>query len=114
MSRFTEVITSGGDERNVSLDALCRGLTLEELLIECCALDDFRRSCDNLYQRVRAQFFLYAIHRFHIPKISSAGEPSVIPFAGFEDFLERRFEEAIEAFLAAQSSMVPAPPFQAL
>jgi hypothetical protein len=107
VSRFTEVIASGGDERNVSLDALCRGLTLEELLGECRSLDDFRRSCDNLYQRVRAQFFLYAIHRFHIPHLSGAAEPAVIPFAGFEDLLERRFEEAIEAFLAAQSEHGP-------
>jgi hypothetical protein len=107
VSRFTEVITSEGDQRDVSLDTLCRGLTLEELLSECCALDAFRRSCDNLYQRVRAQFFLYAIHRFHIPHLSGAAEPSVIPFAGFEDLLERRFEEAIEAFLAAQSEQGP-------
>ena len=41
--------------------------TLEELLAECEALDRFRRSSDNLYERVRALFFLYAIHRFHIP-----------------------------------------------
>ena len=38
-----------------------------ELLAECQALDRFRRSSDNLYERVRALFFLYAIHRFHIP-----------------------------------------------
>jgi hypothetical protein len=107
VSRFTAVIASGGDQRNVSLDALCRGLTLEELLAECRELDDFRRSCDNLYQRVRALFFLYAIHRFHIPLLSGAAEPAVIPFAGFEDLLQRRFEEAIEVFLAAQTEHGP-------
>ena len=37
------------------------------------ALDRFRRSSDNLYERVRALFFLYAIHRFHIPSRPSAG-----------------------------------------
>src|SRR2546423_1444481 len=53
--------------RDQSLDAFCSGLTLEELLRECAALDAFRRTSENLYQRVRALFFLYAIHRFHLP-----------------------------------------------
>lgn len=67
MSRFTAVITGGGDQRDVSLDALCRGLTLDQLRDECQTLEKFRRDCDNLYQRVRALFFLYAIHRFTFP-----------------------------------------------
>ena len=66
-SRFIGVITARDAEtRNGSLDALCRTASLEELLAECEALDRFRRSSDNLYERVRALFFLYAIHRFHI------------------------------------------------
>jgi hypothetical protein len=107
VSRFTAIISDDGEQRDVSLDALCRGLTLEELLFECQRLDDFRRSCDNLFQRVRALFFLYAIHRFHIPHLSGAAEPSAIPFAGFEDLLERRFEEAIEVFLIAEAEHGP-------
>ena len=59
MSRLTGVITGGGDQRDVSLDALCQGVPLDALLAECRALDNFRRSCDNLYERVRALFFLY-------------------------------------------------------
>ena len=70
---------------------------------ECGELDGFRRSSDNLYERVRALFFLYAIHRYHMPRLTAAGVPAPIPFAGFEDLLERRFEEAIEVFLAAQT-----------
>ncbi|HET6170807.1 MAG TPA: UTP--glucose-1-phosphate uridylyltransferase [Terracidiphilus sp.] len=102
MSRFTSVITGNGDQRDVSLDVLCRGLTIEQLLDECRTLERFRRDCDNLYERVRALFFLYAIHRFHIPKLPVTASPAAIPFAGFENLLERRFEEAIEVFLAAQ------------
>ena len=104
MSRFISVITARGSERDSSLDALCQGATIETLLAECRALDDFRRTCDNLYQRVRALFFLYAIHRFHIPRLSSAAAPALIPYAGFDNLLNRRFEEAIESFLAAEAA----------
>jgi hypothetical protein len=103
VSRFTGVITSSGDQRDVSLDALCQGVPLDALLAECQALDNFRRSCDNLYERVRALFFLYAIHRFHIPRFAATAAPALIPFAGFENLLERRFEEAIEVFLADEA-----------
>jgi hypothetical protein len=103
VSRLTGVITASGDERDSSLDALCQGASIEELVAECRALDNFRRSCDNLYERVRALFFLYAIHRFHIPRHSANAAPALIPFAGFDDLLKRRFEEAIEIFLAAEA-----------
>ena len=53
MSLLTGVITSIGEERDRSLDALCRKLPLEELLAECQALDRFRRTSDNLYERVQ-------------------------------------------------------------
>ncbi len=103
MSRLTSVITGSGNARDGSLDALCRGLSSEALMEECRELDSFRRSSDNLYERVRALFFLYAIHRFHLPRLAAAGAPALIPFAGFENLLDRRFDEAIEVFLAAQT-----------
>ena len=103
MSLLTDVITGSGDRRNLSLDALCQGSTIGSLLEECRELDSFRRSCDNLYERVRALFFLYAIHRFHIPRLSKSIAPALIPYAGLEDLLERRFEEAIGVFLTAQA-----------
>ena len=68
VSALVEVITSQEPEiRDRALDSVCAGLPLYALLAECQALDRFRRSSDNLYERVRALFFLYAIHRFHIP-----------------------------------------------
>ena len=103
MSRLTDVIKASGDQRDVSLDALCRNLAVDALLAECRELDGFRRSCNNLYERVRALFFLYAIHRFHLPRLSGVAQPALIPFNGFENLLDRRFEEAIEVFLAAQN-----------
>ena len=53
--------------RNQSLEAACAGLSADELLQQCARLDAFRRRSENLYERVRALFFLYAIHRFHLP-----------------------------------------------
>ena len=53
--------------RNQSLEGACAGLSLDELLQQCAKLDEFRRHSENLYERVRALFFLYAIHRFHLP-----------------------------------------------
>src|ERR1051326_2982200 len=89
--------------RNQSLDQACAGLSLQELLQQCRELDAFRRRSENLYERVRALFFLYAIHRFHLPaKLLEhpvgSGLPSRIPFKGYEHLLQRRFEEAIERF----------------
>ena len=67
-SRLIDIITARDpDVRNRSLDAFCRAASLPELLDECAALEAFRRASDNLYERVRALFFLYAIHRFHLP-----------------------------------------------
>ncbi len=108
MSQLIQIITAPDAEtRNQSLDAVARALTPEELLKECAALDQFRRSSDNLYERVRALFFLYAIHRFHLPQRAIAASQSLIPFSGYTNLLKRRFEEAIDIFLAAQSASGP-------
>ena len=53
--------------RDRALEAACGELSLKEMLDQCAALDAFRRHSENLYERVRALFFLYAIHRFHLP-----------------------------------------------
>ncbi|MGD1102077.1 MAG: UTP--glucose-1-phosphate uridylyltransferase [Terriglobia bacterium] len=108
MSLLTDVITArDAATRNRSLDALCRAATLEDLLRECEALDRFRRSSDNLYERVRALFFLYAIHRFHLSSRPGAGSRALIPFTGYTHLLKRRFEEALDIFLAAQAAAGP-------
>jgi hypothetical protein len=38
-----------------------------------------------------------------MPRLAAAAAPALIPYPGFENLLERRFEEAIEVFLAAQA-----------
>lgn len=82
-------------------------MTGSQLLDACNALDDFRRSSKNLYHRVRALFFLFAIHRFHLPTHLAGRECGSIPFEGFEHLLQRRFFEAIREFLAAQAITGP-------
>ena len=96
--------------RNQSLDHFCRNSSLAELLDQCSQLESFRRTSTNLYEKVRALFFLYAIHRFHLPEKLAHSAPSrasLIPFRGYEHLLQRRFEEAIDVFLAEQEKHSP-------
>ncbi|MGA2863175.1 MAG: UTP--glucose-1-phosphate uridylyltransferase [Verrucomicrobiota bacterium] len=100
--------------RDRALEAACGELSLKEMLDQCAALDAFRRHSENLYERVRALFFLYAIHRFHLPgrllaraHTTAQASRSLIPFAGYEHLLRRRFEEAIDRFLAVQQTEGP-------
>src|SRR5690348_5466376 len=101
--KLAQIISAAdASTRNQSLDAFSRAASLQELLAECEDLERFRRSSDNLYERVRALFFLYAIHRFHLPLKKGVGSRGRIPFKGYEHLLQRRFEEAIQIFLAMQ------------
>ena len=103
MSELIRIITAvEPDIRNRSLDAFARDASLETLLVECQTLDAFRRESGNLYERVRSLFFLYAIHRFHLPNKRGVRQSGPIPFPGYIHLLNRRFEEAIDVFLASQ------------
>ena len=105
---LTRIITSPDPNiRNRSFDAFCRSASLEQLLAECGALDALRRSSDNLYEKVRACFFLYAINRFHLPLKPGLEPKGLVPFEGYCHLLQRRFEEAIEVFLKAQATAGP-------
>ncbi len=103
-----EIITSPDDAiRNRSLDDLCSAASFGELLAECDALDEFRRRSENLYERVRALFFLYAIHRFHLPTRPELPPGGQIPFHGYEQLLQRRFDEAIDILSTSQKANGP-------
>src|SRR5437667_3313087 len=111
-SDLTSIITSADPAvRDRALDAFCREASPARLMAECEALDQFRRRSENLYERVRALFFLYAVHRFHLPqKLESGGAgaaASHIPFEGYTQLLSRRFEEAIDTFLESQRRTGP-------
>src|SRR3954469_25994180 len=93
--------------RDRALESAVAGMSAQQLLQECEALDAFRRTSPNLYERVRALFFLYAINRFHIPAKLAAGVHGLVPFDGYNHLLARRFEEAIDVFLAHQHQHGP-------
>ena len=102
--KLVQIITSPDPAvRNQSLDAFCRTAALPDLLAECAELETFRHRSENLYARVRALLFLYAVHRFHLPLKPGVGTRTLIPFNGYTHLLERRFEEAISAFLKVQN-----------
>jgi hypothetical protein len=83
--RLASIITAADPAlRDRSIDERCRGAPAAHLLEEATDLERFRRRSDNLYHRVRALFFLYAIHRFYLPPrlvASGAGAsaPRLIP-----------------------------------
>ncbi len=108
ISSLTQIIVAQDPRvRNQSLDEFCRKASLAELLAERDALEKFRRQSDNLYERVRALFFLYAIHRFHLPLKPGFNFRGFIPFTGYTHLLNRRFEEAIDTFLTAEKKEGP-------
>ncbi|MFN2229904.1 MAG: UTP--glucose-1-phosphate uridylyltransferase [Anaerolineae bacterium] len=107
-SELVRIITATDPQvRDRSLASFCSGASLDALLAECVALEQFRRASDNLYERVRALFYLYAIHRFHIPTKPGHQRRGLIPYEGYTHLLQRRFEEAIESFLAVQTEEGP-------
>ncbi|MGD0390892.1 MAG: UTP--glucose-1-phosphate uridylyltransferase, partial [Tepidisphaeraceae bacterium] len=93
--------------RDTSLEAVARQASAEQLLAECDELDRFRRAEGNLYHRVRALFFLYAIHRFHLPPKLPPQARGLVPFEGYNHVLLRRFDEGIDVFLASQARTGP-------
>lgn len=110
MSKLLRVLTSEDPSlRDRSLESVCRELDISALLAECRELDEFRRGCENLYQRVRALFFLYSLHRFQLARLlTDAGhEAGRIPYSGYEHMLNRRYPEALDVFLNRMSEAGP-------
>jgi hypothetical protein len=100
--KLLSIITSEDPAvRDLPLEAICQAASPEQLLAECADLDAFRRTSDNLYQRVRALFFLYAIHRFVLPPKLDSSSKNFVPFEGYNHLLARRFDEAIDVFLGS-------------
>ena len=103
MSELVGIITSPNPEvRNRSVDEFCRQSSTAVLLEECADLNRFWRSHDNLYGRVRALFFLYSIHRFHLQNRAEIQARTLVPFAAVGHLLKRRFPEALEALQRAE------------
>ena len=107
-SRLLDIIESADSTtRDTAIDQWCAGRSVAELLDACDTLDAYRRREANLYQRVRALFFLAAIHRYHLPARPDLPRLGRVPYNGFCHLLERRFEEAITTFQRAQVAHGP-------
>ncbi|MCC6154482.1 MAG: UTP--glucose-1-phosphate uridylyltransferase, partial [Candidatus Hydrogenedentes bacterium] len=103
MNRFIETITSDKTAlRERDFRELCAGLDSAALLRACDELEAFRQKSENLYERVRATLYLYAAHRFLLEVSDGVAETGTIPYGAVTDLHERRFEEAIAQFRAAQ------------
>lgn len=108
MSKLVSIIQAADRlERDRSLDEIAETLSLADVLAEAAALETFRHECDNLYERVRACFFLYSIYRYHLPLQPTLPLSGRIPFAAYEHFLHRQFEGSIRLLLAAQAEHGP-------
>jgi hypothetical protein len=93
--------------RDLPIDRWCEGRSTADLLAACATLDAYRRREGNLYKRVRALLFIATIHRYHLPAHPGLPRAGRVPYDGFRHLLERRFEEAIAAFLTAQQTLGP-------
>jgi hypothetical protein len=101
--QLVQIIVAEDDaSRNQSLDVICENATLEQLTSHLESLDLFWRSTENLYHRVRALFFLSAIHRFHMPRFLSLKPAGLIPYGCYQRLLNRRFIESIDSLLEVQ------------
>ena len=96
------ITTSDATVRNRSLDGFCRTADAAALREAARALDVFRRQSENLYERVRATFFLAALYRYHLPAKLSPSANALVPFEGYVRLLGRRFEEAVDEFRAVE------------
>ncbi len=105
MNPLIEIILSETPEiRDQSLLHHCENCSTEELLQNCEELEQFWKSTENLYHRVRALFFLYAIHRFVLPPLTESKNYGPIPYNAYQHLLSRRFNEAITAFVQADEN----------
>ena len=102
MNRLIETITRPEPHlRDRSLHELLEGLPTAEILGLADELEVFRQDSRNLYERVRASIFLHAIYRYRLQDAADLPSGGVIPFGGYVDLMERRFEQAISAFRRA-------------
>jgi hypothetical protein len=111
MSDLIRIITSSDPKvRDQPLARICDPASVNQLLDECGQLERFRRERANLYQRVRALFFLFAIYRYHLPPKLPVRTVGRISYDGYVQLLQRRFEESISTFMASLETDGPSEP----
>jgi UDP-N-acetylglucosamine pyrophosphorylase len=85
--------------RNRSIDSLLQNKSKDELLNLAEELEDFRKSSENLYHKVRASLFLFVIYRLHLQNFSEIPQCGEIPFEGIKNAFDRDFENAIKIYV---------------
>ncbi|MFZ1976377.1 MAG: UTP--glucose-1-phosphate uridylyltransferase, partial [Bacteroidota bacterium] len=102
MNPFINTITSQDPAiRDIPFPVLCKGLSQDQLSSFFLELEDFRKSTQNLYEKVRASIFLYAGYRFFLLDPKTIQSSAKIPVEGYKCLLERNFERALSIFHAS-------------
>lgn len=101
------IISNDDSIRHRSLESLCENRDAACLLSAAKRLDEFWRQSDNLYHKVRAQFYLAAIYRYFLPQQISESNPGLLDQEAYQHILQRRFNEAIDMLLASQEREGP-------
>lgn len=103
-TRWLEAITSSEDlVRNESIESLGAGLDIQQYLQVAIELDRFRRTTQNLYHLVRADFLISSIYRYQLPAKLPEAKAGLLPHEAYQHILERRFAESIDLLLEYQS-----------
>ncbi len=92
------ILSSDDSLRNRSINSLLLGKNSDELLNYAKELDEFRRSSNNLYHKVRASLFLFVIYRHHLSKCRNVELSGEIPFEGVQAAFERNFEKSLNIY----------------
>ena len=92
-----ETIVSDDPEiRNRTAEELLDNRPSEDLFRFAADLDNFRESAENLYHRVRACLFIFAIYRFYLAGREEGTGISRVPPAAGRDLEAGRWREAAE------------------
>lgn len=102
MSHVLPLLTSDDPGvRNRDLAEWASTAPLSSLLEECSALEDYWREEPNLYRKVRALFFLHAIHRYHLPACPELPAEGRIPYPAVASLRDRSFLKCVSLLLEA-------------
>lgn len=85
--------------RNRPIDHLLKDKNMGQLGMLYEELEEFRKSSNNLYHKVRASLFLFVIFRYYLQYHKEIPQHGEIPFEGVKSALDRNFEQAVRIYL---------------
>jgi galactokinase/mevalonate kinase-like predicted kinase len=85
--------------RNRPIDHLLNDKDFDQLKMFSEELEEFRKSSNNLYHKVRASLFLFVIFRYYLQYQKEIPQYGEIPFEGIKSALDRNFEQAVRIYL---------------